>query len=82
MLFKIVARNKKTLEVIEWLGYKSERLARWAIANNLEWEEDDIPEDWEFSILPYEENDYYEEPDDADDECGFDPYCGCYTYDC
>lgn len=25
-----------------------------------------------------EEEEYY---DDCD-ECGFDPYCGCYTYDC
>ena len=23
-----------------------------------------------------------DEPDDCDDECGFDPYAGCYTYDC
>lgn len=22
------------------------------------------------------------EPDDIDDDCGFDPYEGCYTYDC
>lgn len=27
-----------------------------------------------------EENDYYEDDDDL--ECGFDPYCGCYTDDC
>ena len=25
-----------------------------------------------------EEEEYY----DDYDECGFDPYCGCYTYDC
>jgi hypothetical protein len=24
----------------------------------------------------------YEEPADIDDDCGFDPYEGCYTYDC
>ena len=23
-----------------------------------------------------------DEPDDCYDECGFDPYEGCYTYDC
>ena len=28
-----------------------------------------------------EEEEDYEEYDDYD-ECGFDPYCGCYTYDC
>lgn len=24
----------------------------------------------------------YEEPADIDNDCGFDPYEGCYTYDC
>ena len=23
-----------------------------------------------------------DEPNDIDDDCGFDPYEGCYTYDC
>ena len=23
-----------------------------------------------------------DEPDDIDDDCGFNPYEGCYTYDC
>jgi hypothetical protein len=40
------------------------------------------------AVAPCEEgDDYYEEEDDyyEDDdalECGFDPYCGCYTDDC
>ena len=25
---------------------------------------------------------YDDEPMDIDDDCGFDPYEGCYTYDC
>ena len=25
---------------------------------------------------------FEDEPDDIDDDCGFDPYEGCYTYDC
>ena len=29
---------------------------------------------------PCEEED--DEPDDIDDDCGFDPYEGCFTYDC
>ena len=24
----------------------------------------------------------FDEPIDIDDDCGFDPYEGCYTYDC
>lgn len=27
-------------------------------------------------------DDDYEEPDDIDDDFGYDPYMGCYTYDC
>ena len=27
-------------------------------------------------------DDDYEEPEDIDDDFGFDPYMGCYTYDC
>ena len=26
--------------------------------------------------------DYEDEPLDIDDDCGFDPYEGCYTWDC
>jgi hypothetical protein len=29
---------------------------------------------------PEDEDD--DEPDDIDDDCGFDPYEGCFTYDC
>lgn len=25
---------------------------------------------------------YYDEPDWIDDDCGFDPYMGCFTDDC
>ena len=30
--------------------------------------------------FPEEEEDF--EPDDIDDDCGFDPFEGCFTYDC
>lgn len=30
---------------------------------------------------PFEEEEDFE-PDDIDDDCGFDPYEGCFTYDC
>lgn len=26
--------------------------------------------------------DWYDEPADIDDDCGFDPYEGCFTFDC
>ena len=35
---------------------------------------------------PYDDNEapcnYDDEPDDIDDDFGFDPYEGCFTYDC
>ena len=41
----------------------------------------------EYSLVGYrdleqthDESEY--EPDDIDDDCGFDPYMGCYTDDC
>lgn len=36
---------------------------------------------FEGAVAPCEEEDDYYEDDDAL-ECGFDPYCGCYTDDC
>ena len=33
-----------------------------------------------FSCCEEEDEDF--EPDDIDDDCGFDPYEGCFTYDC
>lgn len=46
----------------------------------------DVDEDYprchfEGAVAPCEEEDDYYEDDDAL-ECGFDPYCGCYTDDC
>ena len=35
---------------------------------------DEVPEDWN----EWRDN----EPDDIDDDMGFDPYEGCFTWDC
>lgn len=35
-----------------------------------------------FGKAPCEEDDWDDEPYDIDDDSGFDPYEGCYTYDC
>jgi hypothetical protein len=35
-----------------------------------------------FAVLTEGEDDSYEEWDDADLEMGFDPYSGCYDFDC
>lgn len=46
--------------------------------NHYQWHE-------EFTYEGYttpEETAVDEEPADIDDDCGFDPYEGCYTYDC
>lgn len=39
------------------------------------WQDDDFP-------APCEEDEEYVEGDIYDDEMGFDPYEGCYTWDC
>ena len=33
-------------------------------------------------VAEYDPEDFGDEPDDIDDDCGFDPYEGCYTWDC
>lgn len=51
-----------------------------------EWKEadylsDDAPKDFSQEEIEWAKENYdYEEPDDL--EIGFDPYAGCYTYDC
>lgn len=80
-MFKIVALNTKTFEKLEWLGFESVEEAETYLDENIEWDEDDIPEDWEFTFDEYDDDDY-DDYDGAYDECGFDPYEGCYTYDC
>ena len=43
----------------------------------------EIREDGEWIDLDeYAEDESAGEYDDGYAECGFDPYCGCYTYDC
>lgn len=41
---------------------------------------DETGEEVAYSDPPEECSD--DEPADIDDDCGFDPYEGCYTYDC
>jgi hypothetical protein len=78
-MVEVWAINKVTEEEL-FLGYcDTEEDAQEDIDNNIEWDDLDNPDDWRFEIRPAED---YEEPCDIDDDCGFDPYCGCYTYDC
>ena len=79
-MVEVWAINKLTKEEL-LLGYcDTEKDAQEDIDDNIEWDDLDNPEDWNFEIRPID--DEYEEPVDIDDDCGFDPYCGCYTYDC
>ena len=41
-----------------------------------EWEEEEV------FAFDEDEDSYEEEYDDSFDECGFNPYLGCYDYDC
>ena len=78
-MVEVWAINKVTEEEL-FLGYcDTEEDAQEDIDNNIEWDDLDNPDDWRFEIRQVED---YEEPADIDDDCGFDSYCGCYTYDC
>ena len=79
-MVEVWAINKLTKEEL-FLGYcDNEKDAQEDIDNNIVWDDLDNPEDWSFEIRPID--DEYAEPMDIDDDCGFEPYCGCYTYDC
>ena len=78
-MVEVWAINKLTKEKL-LLGYcDTEEEAQEDINSNTEWDELDNSNDWSFEIKPVK---IYEEPADIDDDCGFDPYCGCCTYDC
>lgn len=80
-MYQIKAINTKTLETILFSNlYDTIEDAKLAIDHDIELDEDDIQDDWKFDII--EVDDEYEEPADIDNDCGFDPYCGYYTYDC
>ena len=79
-MYVAFATNEKTGEVVELETFNSAEDAWWEIENNLEWDEEDNPADWTFQVVESAEDDEDYEPDY--DECGFDPYEGCYTYDC
>lgn len=76
-MFAIKAINLKTDEVIILGEFQSYEESKWNIDNNIEWDEEDNPADWEISVIDRYEN-YY----DNNIECGFDPYMGCYSDDC
>lgn len=79
-MVEVWAINKLTKEEL-LLGYcDTEEDAQEDIDNNIEWDDLDNPKDWSFEIRPID--DKYAEPMDIDNDCGFDPYAGCFTYDC
>ena len=80
MKYVVFAENKVTDEFITLDTFNSFEEAQWNIDNNLEWDENDIIEDWNIFIEEVDEDEEYDiyEPDERD----FDPYLGCYFYDC
>lgn len=56
-------------------------------AHGVEWQDDKCDLNWVDCIdmdtgeVVYDRNSW-DEPDLFDDDCGFDPYMGCYTNDC
>ena len=81
MMYTVIAMNVKTGMILPLGDFPTEEEAQYNIDHNIEWDEDDIPEDWDFIIEPIDKEED-DEPWNIDDDCGFDPYCGCYTYDC
>ena len=80
MRYAVIATNIRTGEALDLGHFDCAADAQYEIDHNIEWDEGDVPEEWSFDIV--EVDDEYEEPADIDDDFGFDPYMGCYSYDC
>lgn len=77
MKYTICATNTKTLEIYELGTFPTSEEAWWNVHNNIEWDEDDNPDDYTFQVV--ETNDA---EDNYDEDLGFDPYMGQYTDEC
>lgn len=71
-MFKVMAKFIITNEVLTLGIFDTYDEAQWNIDNNIEWDEDDNPSEWELYVEA--EVDFY-----CDYEVGFDPYLGCYS---
>lgn len=84
MAYDIIATNKTTgMTVILGGNFETMQEALWQVENNIEFTENETPDEWEFEIYDNEED--FGEPYDGelyDLEIGFDPYEGDYTWDC
>ena len=80
MRYAVIATNIRTGEALDLGHFDYAADAQYEIDHNIEWDEEDVPEEWSFEAVPVD--DEYEEPADIDDDFGFDPYMGCYSYDC
>lgn len=78
-MITVYAENIKTGVVLELGEFPTMEEAQWNIDNNIEFDKEDNPADWNFFTMAEIGSD---EEFDEYLECGFDPYGGCYTYDC
>lgn len=51
MKYIALAKNIKTGEVVELGVYDTAESAWWDIGHNVEWDEDDVHEDWFFEVV-------------------------------
>ena len=77
MEYIAMATNNKTGESYNLGYFPNEEEAWWNVKNNLVWDDDDNPDDYSFDVIADCDDDW-----EFNEDCGFDPYEGCYTYDC
>ena len=51
MKYIALTKNIKTGEVVELERYNTAESAWWDIGHNVEWDEDDVREDWFFEVV-------------------------------
>lgn len=81
MKYTAFATNEKTGDYVELGSFATPEEAWWNIHYNLVWDEGENPDDFTFQVI--ETKGEVEGGEwGYNEDCGFDPYLGCYTGDC
>lgn len=82
MKYTIKATNIITGEVQELGLFDTFEDAEYNARYNVEFTEDEIPAHWLITVAETDVEEMEYDVDEADLEMGFDPYSGCYDFDC
>lgn len=81
--YEILCCNLKEKHIFTLaLNYDSRKEAELAIKNDVDYDEDFDPNEFILVVHSYEIDEYEDDDWGYNEDEGFDPYEGCYTFDC